>query len=204
MASIRVDVGTVPVKGEWLQPLLEREGSKRRAWAGATSSVAVAVLPATPAPNKAVDEIVHGRLDETVLRNALSLAFMPRARACYLSRRVATASDATLRGRVRLELTIERGELHDAVVRQSTLKNSEIENCLRQAAWAVDFPRPEHRDALTVANLNLVFRPRTGEETRPDASPLDREIELVLGPLTFTQDFSDLLKDQPLQKSAAP
>jgi hypothetical protein len=204
MATLRLDLAAITVKGEWLQPLVESEGSKRRAWAGATSSVAVAVLPATPTPKKVVDEIVHGRLDETVLRNALSLAFMPRARACYLSRRVATASDAHLRGRVRLELTIERGELHDAVVRQSTLNNPDIENCLRQAAWAVDYPRPEHRDALTVANLNLVFRPRTGEETRPDASPMDREIELVLGPLTFTQDFSDLLNDQPLQKSAAP
>lgn len=204
MATIRLDVGVATVKSEWLQPLIEGEGGKRRAWAGATSSVAVAVLPAPPAPKKVVDEIVHGRLDETVLRNALSLAFMPRARACYLSRRVATANDAYLRGRVRLELTIERGELHEVVVRRSTLNNPEIENCLRQAAWAVDYPRPEHRDALTVANLNLVFRPRTSEEARPDASVLDREIELVLGPLTFTQDFSDLLEDRPAQKSAAP
>ncbi len=143
-------------------------------------------------------------MDEGVLRNALSLAFMPRARACYLSRRVATANDAYLRGRVRLELTLERGELHNAVVRKSTLGNPEIERCLVSAAWAVDYPRPEHRDALTVANLNLVFRPRTTEEKLPDASAVDREIELVLGPLTFTQDFSDLLDDKPVQKSGAP
>jgi hypothetical protein len=199
-----VDVAAAAVKGEWLQPLVETDGSKRRAWAGATSSVAVAVLPSTPAPKQATDEVVHGRLDETVLRNALSLAFMPRARACYLSRRVATANDAHLRGRVRLELTLERGELHDAVIRKSTLNHPDIESCLRAAAWAVDYPRPEHRDALTVANLNLVFRPRTTEEKLPDASAVDREIELVLGPLTFTQDFSDLLDDKPVQKSGAP
>jgi hypothetical protein len=122
---------------------------------------------------------------------------MPRARACYLSRRVATANDAHLRGRVRLQLTIERGELHDAAIRQSTLDHPEIEDCVRNAAWAVEYPRPEHRDAPTVANLNLVFRPRTGEEKRPDASALDREIELVLGPLTFTADFKDLLENPP-------
>lgn len=205
LATLHFDVAAATVKGEWLQPLLELGGSKRRAWAGATGLVAVAVLPASPASKpQPVDEVVHGRLDETVLRNALSLAFMPRARACYLSRRVATASDAHLRGRVRLELTLERGELHDAVIRKSTLNHPDIESCLRQAAWAVDYPRPEHRDALTVANLNLVFRPRTTEEKQPDASALDREIELVLGPLTFTQDFGDLLEDKPMQKSSAP
>jgi hypothetical protein len=204
ISTIHVDLTPATVKGDWLHPLLETDGSKRRAWAGATSSVAVAVLPSLPAPKRATDEVVHGRLDETVLRNALSLAFMPRARACYLSRRVATANDAHLRGRVRLELTIERGELHDAVIRKSTLDHPDIEACLRNAAWAVDYPRPEHRDALTVANLNLVFRPRTGDEKQPDASALDREIELVLGPLTFTQDFSDLLDDKPVQKSGTP
>jgi hypothetical protein len=204
MATVHVDVAPATVKGEWLEPLLVAEGPKRRAWAGATSSVAVAVLPASPAPRKAADEIVHGRLDETVLRNSLALAFMPRARACYVSRRVATANDAYLRGRVRLELTIERGELHDAVVRQSTLNHPDIENCLRKAAWAVDYPRPEHRDALTVANLNLVFRPHTSEDTNPDASPVDREIELIMGPLTFTADFKDLLETTPADKSVGP
>jgi len=205
IATVRLDVAASTVKGEWLQPLVGSDDrGKRRGWAGATSSVAVAVLPAVPAPKKPAEEVVRGRLDETVLRNALSLAFMPRARACYLARRVATANDARLRGRVRLELTIERGELHDAVVRQSTLNNPDIETCLRNAAWAVEYPRPEHRDALTVANLNLVFRPRTVEEKQPDASPVDREIELILGPLTFSQDFSDLLDARPMQKSAAP
>jgi hypothetical protein len=205
ISTIHADVGVATVKDEWLGVLTNQvsKDNQRRAFAGATSRVAVAVLPAIPAP-RTTDEIVHGRLDETVLRNALSLAFMPRARACYVSRRVATANDAYLRGRIRLELTIERGELHDAVVRKSTLKNPDIETCVRNAAWAVEFPRPEHRDALTVANLNLVFRPHTPEERRPDASPLDREIELILGPLTFTADFSDLLDDKVSEKSAAP
>jgi hypothetical protein len=203
-AAVHLDLATAEVRSEWLEPLLGGDSRKSRAFAGATSSVALAVLPALPTPRKVVDEVVRGRIDETVLRNALALAFTPRARACYVSRRVATASDAFLRGRLRLQLTIERGELHDAVVRQSTLNHPDIEACVRNAAWAVEYPRPEHRDALTIANVNLVFRPHTPEERRPDASPLDREIEIILGPLTFTTDFKDLLQGPPSDVPAKP
>jgi hypothetical protein len=76
---------------------------------------------------------------------------------------------------------------------------------VRAAAWAVEYPRPEHRDALTTANLNLVFQPHTPEETPPDASAdasaIAREIDLILGPVTFQDDFMDLVEPQ---KSAAP
>jgi hypothetical protein len=161
----------------------------------------VAILPPPDQTNKASDGVIRGRMDPTVLRNALSLAFMPRVRACYLSRRVAKADDVYLRGRMKLELSIERGELHDAVVRSSTLGNPDIENCVRGAAWAVEYPRPEHRDAPTTANLNLVFQPRTAQESPPDASPMDREIELILGPLTFTADFTDLIESKAPDKS---
>lgn len=206
IATIERKLPALRVKAEWLEPLVRSAAAagRPRAWAGSTSSVAVAVLPASPAAKKPADEIVRGRIDETVLRNALSLAFMPRARACYVSRRVASANDAYLRGRVRLELTIDRGELAGVVVRKSTLDSPDIEACLRNAAWAVDYPRAEHRDALTVANLNLVFRPHTSEERQPDASALDREIELVLGPVTLGTDFKDLLEDAPAEKAAAP
>jgi hypothetical protein len=124
-------------------------------------------------------------MDPVVLRNALALAYLPRARACYLSRRVANGVDLNLQGRVRLELHLDRGELEEAVVRQSSLNRPEIERCVREAAYAIDYPRPMFRDAPTVAALNLVFRPRTPEEIRPDASPFDREIDLILGPVTF-------------------
>jgi hypothetical protein len=106
-----------------------------------------------------------------------------------------------LRGRMKLELTLERGELHDAVVRNSTLNKPEIEDCVRKAAWAIEYPRPEHRDAPTVANVNLVFRPKTTEERPPDASPMDKEIEMILGPLTLTNDFQDLLESKDEEKS---
>jgi len=200
-ADVRVEPTPALVKREWLDPLLDAVSGKRRAWAGANSSMAIAILPAPGHTGKPSDDMVHGRMDPTVLRNALSLAFLPRARACYLSRRVAKAGDAYLRGRMKLELSIERGELHDAVVRSSTLGNPDIENCVRKAAWAVEYPRPEHRDAPTTANLNLVFQPRTAQESPPDASPLDREIELILGPLTLTADFTDLIESKVPDKS---
>jgi hypothetical protein len=201
-AELQTETAPVLVKREWIDPLVENGPAKRLAWSGATSGMAVAILPGPLVAKKTSDGLVRGHLDAAVLRNALALAFMPRARACYVSRRVAKTGDAYLRGRLKLELTIERGELHDAVVRQSTLDNPEIEDCVRNAAWAVEYPRPEHRDAPTTANLNLVFRPRTPQELPPDASPMDREIELILGPLSFPADAKELLDKQAPGKSA--
>jgi hypothetical protein len=200
-ADVRTETMPALVKREWLEPLLAAVSGKRRAWAGANDSMAIAILPPPIATSRPSDGVVHGRMDPTVLRNSLSLAFMPRARACYLNRKAAKAGDAYLRGRMKLELSIERGELHDAVVRSSTLGNPGIENCVRAAAWAVEYPRPEHRDAPTTANLNLVFQPRTAQESPPDASPLDREIELILGPLTISADFTDLIESKVPDKS---
>jgi hypothetical protein len=203
--EIHIDALPVPVAREWLDGLAEARADQPLAWAGASAGIAVAVLPPLLVAQKNGDGIVRGRMDPVVLRNALSLAFLPRARACYLSRRVAKAGDATLRGRVKLELTLERGELHEAVVRSSTLGKADIEDCVRAAAWAVEYPRPEHRDALTTANLNLVFQPHTPEDTPPeasaDASAIAREIDLILGPVTFKDDFMDLIEPN---KSAAP
>jgi hypothetical protein len=202
--EVRIDILPASVRREWLDSLLDRRAGRRRAWAGATLGMAVAVLPGPVTAKQPRDEVVRGRMDPAVLRNALALAFTPRARACYVSRRVAKAGDAYLRGRLKLELNLERGELQDAVVRQSTLENPDIENCVRQAAWAVEYPRPEHRDAPTIANVNLVFSPRTPRERRPDASATEKEIELILGPLTFPQDYQDLLDKQAPQESNKP
>jgi hypothetical protein len=205
--EVAADVTPVPIDGAWIEPMLANPsapGVRRQAWSGASTTVAIAIMPTSPTPAKSVEPVVRGRMDPGVLRNALALAFMPRARACYLSRRVARAGDARLQGRIKLELTIERGELHDAVIRGSTLNHPEIEACVRNAAWAIDFPRPEHRDAPTVANLNLVFRPHSPEEKAPDAGPLDREIELILGPLSFPTDFKDLLEEKSPGKSSSP
>lgn len=167
--------------------------SDRKALLGQENGLTIALIPETPVHSD--DGISRGQMDPQVLRNTLSLAFMPRARACYLSRRVQNARDASLRGRVKLELTLSRGELHDAVVKSSTLDHPQIEACLQKAARVIEYPRPLHRDALTVANVNLVFRPRTIEEINPDASTIDREIELILGPLQFPLGDSTLLLD---------
>lgn len=204
--DVHAVVRPVVAKTMWIAPLF-RDASRRAglAWSGATEGVALAILPVSPPVDQAGgDDIVHGQMDPLVLRNALALSFLPRARACYLARRAATAADTYLHGRVRLELTIERGELHQSVIRNSTLNHAGIENCVRDAAWAVEYPRPEHRDAPTVANLNLVFRPRTPEETRPDASAIDRELEVILGPLTFSGDDKELLLDDSADKSPSP
>ncbi len=190
-SELRAESTPSPIARLWLDPLFE-PAEQRRAWTGATAGMAVVVLPG-PAAAKAVDGIVRGRMDPTVLKNALALAFIPRARACYLSRRVASAGDALLSGRLKLELDLERGELHDAVVRQSTLGNPAIEECVRRAAWAIEYPRPEHRDAPTLANVNLVFSPRTPKESVPSTTATDREIELVVGPLTPSEQYRDLL-----------
>jgi len=199
--DLHVETTPALLKREWVEPLLDAASGKRRAWAGANAAMAIAILPPPIQTSRATPSVVRGRMDPTVLRNSLALAFLPRARACYLNRKAAKAGDAYLRGRLKLELTIERGELHDAVVRNSTLGNSEVEDCVRNAAWAVEYPRPEHRDAPTTANLNLVFQPRTSLEGVPDASPVDREIELILGPLTVSADFTDLLETKAPDKS---
>jgi hypothetical protein len=86
-------------------------------------------------------------MDREVVRQALSLAYLPRARACYLSRSVKNLTDRDLRGRIRLELGLERGELADATVRKSTLDRPEIETCLRDAAFGVEIPRAMRNDA---------------------------------------------------------
>ena len=176
---------------EWLQPLVDPEPPK--SWAGALPDVAVYVEAVAPSPKPLADGVVRGQMDPLVLRNALALAYLPRARACYLLRRVANGVDLALRGRLRLELHLERGELEDAIIRRSSLERPEIEQCVRDAAFEVEYPRPSFRDAPTVAAVNLVFRPRTPEESPPDASPLDQQLDLILGPVTF--DPRDLIEN---------
>lgn len=127
-----------------------------------------------------------GDLERSVVHNALSLAYLPRARACYLNRRANAPGARSLTGRVRLALDLERGEMLGARVLASTLGHPEIEACLTQAAYALTIPRPVGRDAPTLAILNLVFRPTTEVPeggVAPDASAFDQDIELLLEPL---------------------
>jgi hypothetical protein len=184
-ASVRLEgaprslpLHAAPVAASWMAPLA---AGKRPAWQGEGPRMAAWIEPAAE-PETAADETARGQMDRGVVRNALSLAYLPRARACYLSRPVRTAADQELRGRLRLELTLERGEMLEAVVRGSTLGRPEIETCLREAAFGIEIPRPLHRDAPVVAAMNLQFQPHT-TSAAPDASPVDREIDLIIGPV---------------------
>jgi hypothetical protein len=197
--AVRTSASAASVAIEWLQPLVDTQPPKT--WAGSLPEVAAYVEAVVPHSQPSADGVVRGQMDPLVLRNALALAFLPRARACYVSRRVANSADLALRGRLRLELHLERGELEDAIIRRSSLDRPEIERCVREAAFYVEYPRPMFRDAPTVAAVNLVFRPRTLEENHPDASPFDRQIDLILGPVTF--DPQKLLESEALESGAA-
>ena len=198
-ATVRASASAASVAAEWLQPLVDT--SPPKAWAGSLPEVATYVEAVVPRPQPAADSVVRGQMDPLVLRNALALAFLPRARACYLSRRVANGVDLALRGRVRLELHLERGELEDAIIRRTSLGRPGIETCVREAAFQIEYPRPSFRDAPTVAAVNLVFRPRTPEDKGPaDASAFDRELDLILGPVTF--DPQKLLQGEASESSA--
>jgi hypothetical protein len=126
-------------------------------------------------------DAVHGSLDRTVVRNTLALAFMPRARACYLNRTAATPALRDLAGRVRLAIDLTRGEVGDVVVQSSTLNHPGIEACLREGAFALEVPRTLRSDSPSTAVLNLVFRPRTPEKAAtPEEAALGEQIDLVI------------------------
>ena len=99
-----------------------------------------------------------------MVRNTLALAYMPRARACYLNRTAATPAQRDLTGRVRLAIDLTRGEVGNVVVQSSTLGHAGIEACLREGAFGIDVPRTLRSDSPSTAILNLVFRPRTPEK----------------------------------------
>ena len=103
-------------------------------------------------------------MDRLVMRNVLSLAYMPRARACYLDRTGATAASRDLTGKVRLAIDVVRGEVERAAVESSTLNRADVEQCLREGAFEIEVPRVVRNDAPVTAILNLVFRPQTPEK----------------------------------------
>jgi hypothetical protein len=122
-----------------------------------------------------------GYLERSVIRDALSLAFTPRARACYLGRSGATPADQNLSGRVRLALDIVRGEVGAARIELSTLGHPVVEGCLQDAAFALEVPRAYRNDERVTAILNLVFRPHTPERPSTTQDPgISHEIDLLV------------------------
>ena len=165
------------VDAAWLRALARKSGPDARLLV--TSSLTALVQAVTHATR--ASDAVRGSLDRTVVRNTLSLAFMPRARACYLGRTAATPALRDLAGRVRLAIDFTRGEVGDVVVQSSTLNHPGIEACLRDGAFALEVPRALRSDAPSTAILNLVFRPRTPERhPSDDEAALGEQIDLII------------------------
>ena len=180
--TLRAPLKPIAVDPAWLRPhaadeavTLESRGLTTPMLAALVEPVPHAAPPAPPAP-------VRGTMDRDVVRNTLSLAFMPRARACYQNRPGTTPAMRDLTGRVRLAIHLVRGEVMDARVESSTLAQPTIETCLRESAFALEVPRAYHNDEAVTAVVNLVFRPRTPEKHRSaeDSFPIGAEIDLVL------------------------
>jgi hypothetical protein len=120
-------------------------------------------------------------MDRMVIRNVLSLAYMPRARACYLNRTGATPALRDLTGRVRLAIELGRGEVNRATIASSTLGNPDIERCLTESAFEIEVPRAARSDAPVTAVLNMVFRPRTPDKkAEVDLGEVGDQIDLVI------------------------
>jgi hypothetical protein len=172
--------------------------------AGAVPVAALLAAPVLPIE----DRLTRGGLDKDVVHRALTYAYLPRARACYVTRAIRSAADFQLRGRVRLEMRIERGEMMEAAVARSSLGRPDIEACLREAAFTVEIPRPVLNDAPAVAALNLVLRPRTEASAPAAPTELDRAVDAILGPRGKPIDPLELLiEDEPrdaLRGAVAP
>jgi hypothetical protein len=155
--------------------------------------------PAAPAAPSAT---ARGSMDRGVVRNTLSLAFMPRARACYQNRPGSTPEMRDLTGRVRLAIELVRGEVVDARVESSTLNQPQIEACLRDGAFALEVPRAYRNDEPVTAVVNLVFRPRTPEKkhSAEDSFPIGAEIDLILEQLKR----EELKEEQPKPPEPEP
>jgi hypothetical protein len=95
--------------------------------------------------------LVKGSMDRLVMRNVLSLAYMPRARACYLARTGATAASRDLTGKVRLAIDVVRGEVERASIESSTLNRADVELCLREGAFEIEVPRVMRNDSPVTA-----------------------------------------------------
>jgi hypothetical protein len=180
--NLRAQLKPIAVDAAWLRPHAVEGVSVLEARGLTTPMLAALAEPVPHAAATAAQARVRGAMDRDVVRNTLSLAFMPRARACYQSRPSSTAAMRDLTGRVRLAIDLLRGEVMDARVESSTLGQPTIETCLREGAFELEVPRAYHNDEQVTAVVNLVFRPRTPEKRRSaeDSFPIGAEIDLVL------------------------
>jgi hypothetical protein len=180
--SMRAPLKPIPVDPAWLRPHAVDPPPPPESRVLSTPTLAALIEPAVHPRAPPPPATVRGTMDRDVIRNTLSLAFMPRARACYQTRPGGTTALRDLTGRVRMAIDLVRGEVMDARVESSTLGQPSIESCLRDAAFALEVPRAYHNDEPVTAIVNLVFRPRTPEKKRSaeDSFPVGAEIDLIL------------------------
>jgi len=199
-----VPVRLVSVEPRWL-PTAIAESPRDDTRVLLSPAMAVLVEPVVR-PVQAADSNLgpSGYLERSVVRDALSLAFTPRARACYLNRTGATPAEQKLAGRVRLALELVRGEVGGARIESSTLGHAAIEACLREAAFALEVPRAYRNDEPVTAILNLVFRPRTPDRAPTTQDPgISREIDLLVeGALKAPETTADVAT--PVTGAAGP
>ena len=190
----RITAASVPsrVPPEWLRPWVVAAPGSASASASVSPnptrflsvpSVVALVEPVShsTAGTAATEVGVKGSMDRMVIRNVLSLAYMPRARACYLNRTAATPALRDLAGKVRLAIELARGEVGGVKIESSTLGNPDIERCLQESAFEIEVPRAARSDAPVTAVLNMVFRPRTSEKVAGvDLGEVGNEIDLVI------------------------
>jgi len=199
-----VPVRLVSVEPRWL-PNAVTETRREDTRVLLSPAVAVLVEPVVrPAQTPDSNLGPSGYLERSVVRDALSLAFTPRARACYLNRTGATPAEQKLTGRVRLALDLARGEVGGARIESSTLGHPTIETCLREAAFALEIPRAYRNDEPVTAILNLVFRPRTPDRAPTTQDPgISREIDLLVeGALKAPEAAADV--GLPAPEAARP
>ena len=170
----------VRVPAEWLRAWSATARRPEKARMFVSPSLLALVEPivrTVPEP----EPVVKGSMDRLVMRNVLSLAYMPRARACYLARTGETAASRDLTGKVRLAIDVVRGEVERASVESSTLNRADVELCLREGAFEIEVPRVVRNDAPVTAILNLVFRPQTPEKKRgSDLGAVGDQIDLII------------------------
>ncbi len=177
----RISVAPSPThpSPDWLRPWVAPGGNPTRLLSG--PSLVVMVEPVVRAGAASAEAAVKGSMDRMVVRNVLSLAYMPRARACYLNRTAATPALRDLSGKVRLAVDLQRGEVDRVTIESSTLGNADVERCLRQSAFEIEVPRAARSDAPVTAVLNMVFRPRTSDtKADVDLGAVGAEIDLVI------------------------
>jgi von Willebrand factor type A domain len=176
---IAATAAATPISTAWLQPWLGKGSAPARILT--TPSLVGLVEPILHPTAAAQQAEVKGSMDRMVVRNVLSLAYMPRARACYLNRTGATPALRALAGRVRLAIDVVRGEVDRATIESSTLDSPAIEACLRDSAFAIEVPRAARSDAPVTAILNMVFRSRTPDKKPAvDLGAVGAEIDLVI------------------------